>query len=130
MKRQTFLRTLLTTSLAAAISPRLLAAPAPQRKFIYSQYVAGYQFHAGPEVEHLMQPGHEVQLVRQPKHEQDPRAIALYWRNRQIGYIPCRHNRVLANMLDEEVPLYAEIAKVNLENEMWKRIQIGILIHN
>lgn len=51
-------------------------------------------------------------LVREPYNPHDPDAIAVHLGTRKIGYLPRRHNTVLARLLDAGICLRAHVTQV------------------
>lgn len=88
-------------------------------------FVAGYQFHEGPAVEHELVPGVELQARREPDNPYDARAIGLWLGDVMIGYVPRRANRVPARMVDGGVELRYRVSSVQPEAEPWIRVRVG-----
>ncbi|MPV85322.1 HIRAN domain-containing protein [Ostreibacterium oceani] len=54
--------------------------------------------------------GQALRLRREPSNEFDTHAIEVLTANRQkLGYIPKKHNRVIAALMDQRVPVFAHI---------------------
>lgn len=100
--------------------------PTPDEVAVYTGFVAGYQYSEGAQFEAKIQPGDPLALVREPENENDPKAISLHWHGHRIGYIPRRHNLVLTNMLDRNVPLSAEIKGIDGEGVSWERVVVEV----
>ena len=58
-----------------------------------------------------------MRLVREPKNPFDSFAVALFdAKNRKLGYLPRKENKVVAKLLDAQKNLYAKVdAKTRLE---------------
>lgn len=69
------------------------------------------------EIERETQVGDLLRLVREPRNPFDPFAVALFdAKNRKLGYIPRKENKVVAKLLDAQKNLYAKVgAKTQLE---------------
>lgn len=61
---------------------------------------AGFQFHAGETVWAALRAHDPLMLRREPSNRYDRNAIAVYWRGRQLGYVPARENAELAALMD------------------------------
>lgn len=48
-----------------------------------------------------LKPGKPVLLVREPRNQYDPCAIAVYIDGEKVGYIPRNQNRVIASFIDQ-----------------------------
>ena len=104
--------------------------PAPaQIKYVrlINFYIAGYQYHQGHKVEHLLKPAEMVEMRREPQNRYDDKAIALYFENTKIGYVPAVDNHILAQMLDNNILLEARIASVNPAYPAWERVELDVL---
>ncbi len=73
--------------------------------------VAGFRYYGGHRVLSRINAGDPVILRREPRNPFDRRAIALYWGEEKLGYIPRADNLVIANLLDQGAPLKARIRK-------------------
>lgn len=116
-------------SVAAAQKPKNhRPAPAPVKYVrLINFYIAGYQYHQGRKVEHLLKPSGMVVMRREPENHYDQNAIALYFQNTKIGYVPAVDNEILAQMLDNNILLEARIASVNPAYPTWERIELDVL---
>lgn len=95
---------------------RLLACP-----------VAGFRYYRGPALISGMQSGDLVALQREPANPYDELAIALYWRNEKIGFIPRTDNPVLARMLDSDLGnLAGEIISVDTDAFPWEAVWLTV----
>ena len=99
-----------------------------QQKILLETYIAGYQHHEGKRVEKLLKPGISLNMVREPQNQYDCNAIAMFFKNIKIGYIPAADNTVLANMLDSHLLLTARILAVNPDLPTWERTEVEILL--
>ncbi len=62
------------------------------------------------EIERETQVGDLLRLVREPQNPFDSFAVALFdAKNRKLGYIPRKENKVVAKLLDAQKNLYAEV---------------------
>jgi hypothetical protein len=66
-------------------------------------------------------------LVREPENPHDPDAIAVHLGTRKVGYIPRRHNAVLARLLDAGKCVRARVEQVmDPEAAPWLDVQIVV----
>lgn len=63
--------------------------------------LAGFAWHDGAKIWNLLTPGKRLRLVREPANKHDKRAVAIYFSNTKIGYIPKKDNKQIAEILDE-----------------------------
>jgi len=68
-----------------------------------------------------------LEMKREPQNHHDHQAIALYFEDKKIGYVPSVDNEILANMLDNNMVLQARIVKVNPSYPTWERVEVEVL---
>ena len=141
MKRLTFLKGLLFGGVGMSLPGMIIKGsvnhnknlPSPtngmQQKILLETYIAGYQYHDGKIIEKLLKPGTSLNIVREPQNQYDCNAIAIFFQNIKIGYIPASDNTVLANMLDNHLPLTARILALNPNLPTWERTEVEILLY-
>lgn len=88
--------------------------------------VAGFEYHEGLEVRDQIRAGDELDVVREPENPFDWYAVALYWKGRQIGYVPRDENRHLSRMLREGLRLVATVTEVRPEAETWEAVRVDV----
>ena len=62
--------------------------------------VAGFSYKQGCEVFNEMKVGTELRLVREDENPYDKNAVAIFYKETHIGYIPKHQNDTLAKLLD------------------------------
>jgi HIRAN domain len=122
--------------LAPAQAPRFVpaasappAAPAPRplvRQLLQVSPAAGFQYHEGETVWHLMRAGDPLCLVREPRNRFDERAVRLEWQGEKIGYVPARDNAAVAQLLDRDECLDAVITRMADSRNPWERLQFAV----
>ena len=66
-------------------------------------------------------------LVREPDNPHDSDAIAVHLDGRKVGYVPRRHNTVLARLLDAGKCLQARVLDLNdPEDEPWVDVRVVV----
>jgi hypothetical protein len=110
MNRSIFLKTLGlgATGLVLPVNNSLVQAVK-----IYENYLKGVGYYDFKVVQKHMQIGDQVQLIREENNPYDTFAIAIYYHNHKLGYLPAYENIVLANMLAQGVALSAYITHIN-----------------
>lgn len=74
------------------------ASPAPGCNF--STYVAGITKGDRQDFAFEVKVGKSLMSEREPDNRHDPYAVALWWRGRQLGYIPRDYSQTAAECLD------------------------------
>lgn len=125
MQRRIFLRTLLGGLAATGLGP--LHAKATSRKILLLESpLAGYQYHRADGVWPFLRVGEPLRLVREPNNPHDPNAIAIYFRNDRLGYVPRNENRALAVMLDHGEKIRGYVTKLINGADPWQRLRFRV----
>jgi hypothetical protein len=89
--------------------------------------VAGYAYHAGPQLEGAFVVDQPLGLVREPDNPYDPLAVRLDWQGHKIGYVPRRDNAAIADALDHDQALSARIVAIaGRSGDPWQRLEFAI----
>lgn len=101
----------------------------PKREiFLLEIIVAGTTF--CPIVRALypsLPPDTVLRMVRQPHNEHDEYAIALYYEEHRIGYVPQELNLVISRLMDAGKEFYARVVTVRRIND-WIRISAQVFM--
>jgi hypothetical protein len=90
------------------------------------EWIAGYQYHGGSDLEPQMGVGDELELVREPDNPHDRLAVAIRWRGERIGYVPRRVNADIARRLDAGEPLVCHLTRLDEQADPWERMEFAI----
>lgn len=71
-----------------------------KRKYYCTSHVAGFQYEEGLLCYDKLNVGTELKMVRENDNPHDPNAIALYYKEFKIGYIPKADNTQFAILMD------------------------------
>jgi len=125
MKRSQFIKNLLALGGLKLLPNNLVTS---FTKFYLLQFfVAGFRFYKGMELLAYMQEGDLLELVREPNNEHDNWAVALYWNNEKIGYVPRDENALLSRLLDAKaLDIIAEITHLNKEVKPWESMHTAV----
>lgn len=80
-----------------------------------------------------LQVGQAVDLVRDYDNVHDDNAVAVFDRNRMLGYIPARHAIWVSEIIDEERAVAARVTAVELAGMIWKTaeaVDLEIFTHS
>ncbi len=98
----------------------------PKNILLLQANVAGFRYYRGEKVWPRIHPGDTITLRREPHNPHDRKAIALYWHDEKLGYIPRADNSVIANLLDQGATLKASIRKKNSSPNPWERLELRV----
>ena len=97
-----------------------------RRVLIQECKVAGFQFHSGEDVWADLSVGDALALVREQSNQHDASAVAVWFHDHQLGYIPRGDNSAIAQMLDRGESLTARITQLKVADDPWERIRIEV----
>ncbi|MCP5231042.1 MAG: HIRAN domain-containing protein [Chromatiales bacterium] len=123
MNRRDWLRGLLTLT-GLGLVPGARAARSELR--IQDSPVAGFQYYDGDLVWDRLRVGDGLTLRREADNRYDHRAVAVWWRDHQLGYLPRIENHAVAQMLDRGLPLTARIDALATSADPWQRLRLSI----
>jgi hypothetical protein len=126
MQRRTFFRGLLA-GFGAVVATPLLGATR-RSVLIQESPVAGFQFHRGESIWSSLNVGEKLTLVREPTNPHDEDAVAVYFQDHKLGYVPRSENRAVAQMLDRGERLEARISELTTIEDPWQRIRFKIVL--
>lgn len=131
MNRSDFLKSL-TTGFAGlmTIGVNALTTEEPRSFLLGEMPVAGYRYYKGKHLEHLMEPGRELSLIREPYNQYDEAAIAVYFNNEKIGYLPHAENQTIALLMDQQANINASITDFDPDAGPWERVLVEVRINN
>ena len=69
-----------------------------------------------------------LSLVRESFNEHDREAVAVYFRNDKLGFVPRTENSTIAQMLDRGERLEATISRVLNDTDPWERVRMSIFL--
>ena len=126
MKRRTFFQRILGGLGIAAASPVL--GIEDRSVLIQESPIAGFQFHGGEAVWPSLSVGAKLNLVRESANPHDDNAVAVYFHNEQLGYVPRTENAAIAQMFDRGESLEARISKLLVDEDPWERVFISVSV--
>lgn len=88
-------------------------------------YVAGVQFHELDKVASRLTEGSELNMVEEHDNKYDPYAVALYFDNVQVGYVPKSISHLVTNAL-YEYHIICKVQFVYMEAKPWNRLNVQI----
>lgn len=63
-------------------------------------YIAGFSYYDGAEAFNELKIGTRLKLVYEPENRFDPYAVALYYNNYKLGFVPRGQNHELSKFLE------------------------------
>lgn len=91
--------------------------------------VAGFRYYSGEKVWARISTGDPVILRREPSNPYDNGAVAIYWHNDKLGYLPREENPVIARLIDQGAPVDAHIIRKNAAGCTWEKLEVKVELH-
>lgn len=103
-----------------------IALPFQKDIFLIEIQVAGTSFRKNiKELEPQLLPGQMYRMVREPDNKYDANAIAIYFEEEKLGYIPAEQNEIMARLMDVGKFFYCKlISKEWIHN--WLRLKTEV----
>ena len=128
MQRREFLKGLFGTT--AMVMPVASLAgglsTGSKHTLIQESCLAGFEHHMGETVWPLLSEGDPLALVRETDNAFDDQAVAVYWNNLQIGYVPKGQNAAVAQMLDRGTDLESCVVAKHAEASPDERLRFCV----
>lgn len=125
MKRSTFIRSLAGISTLSLISFDSFV----QYKKVYLKHVflRGFSYYDGPKIIDDINKSGQLEMVREPNNKYDKRAIAFYFNEQKIGYLPKESNKTLSILMDTQLlEFHCEITHVRNDVSDWEKIKVAV----
>ena len=135
MERRSFLNSVLAAAATLPFVGRARAAEhsherhgkgAERELLVQESPVAGFQYHEGESDWSRLSAGDQLELLREPANPYDRRAVAVYWREFKLGYVPRAANTACSQMMDRGERLTARIERLRESSDPWKRVEPSI----
>ncbi len=78
------------------------------------------------EVYPELEKGQVLRMQRHPKNKYDKQAIALYFNDVRVGWVPRELNLVISRLMDAGKAFFCRIEKVKLVDNYWVKINAKI----
>ncbi|MBX7204226.1 MAG: HIRAN domain-containing protein [Bacteroidia bacterium] len=100
---------------------------AKRKVYLLQCFVAGFRHYKGMELLEKMEVNDFIELRREPENEYDDFAVALYWQQEKIGFLPADFNETIARLIDAAaLPLLAVITHLNREVKPWENVVVAV----
>ncbi len=127
MKRSTFIQSMIGFYGIANISATY--SKNYSKIYLLQSFIRGFQYYDGPKLMKNFKEHANLQLVREPKNQYDTSAIALYYQDKKIGFIPSEDNVLLSILLDAKLlEIKAEITHIKTKAQTWENVHIAVYV--
>lgn len=97
-----------------------------RRLILQESPLAGFQYYRAAAIWPFLRVGEPLHLRRETGNPHDSNAVAVWFRNEHLGYIPRRENRTLARLMDQGSRLEATIVRLLDDRNPWRKIRIRV----
>ena len=73
-----------------------------------------------------LEKGLVLRMQRQPQNEHDKNAIAIYYKDMRVGWVPRELNLIISRLMDAGKAFFCRVESVELVNEYWVKIEAKI----
>ncbi len=106
-----------------------LPEPTPSMdRYFEDFHIAGFVYYDGVEVFNELKIGTELTLIVEPQNKYDIFAVAIYYQNHKLGYIPRSHNKYISKFLNLGHKDIFEVKINRISPEENPENQIGVVI--
>ncbi len=118
------------------VNPGLLAALSkggisldvfPQEILVLECLIAGTSFRNLDKVKDELKETAKLEMKRESNNEYDNLAIALWFQDTKVGYIPKEKNEVLARLMDAGKLFYSTLQAKEMEGN-WLKLEIKVFL--
>ena len=131
MLRKDFFKGIVLGGMGIFILPQNLpAAPAVRKIILGTEFITGFQYYDGPDIEHLLQTGMSMTLNREPHNKYDQNAIQILCGEAKLGYVPRNANKTIARLMDQGIKVYGIIKELSPADFPYGSVKLEIYYFN
>lgn len=98
-------------------------------RFLDDFYIAGFKYYDGLSVINNLQLGEKVDLVLEDDNPHDINAVAIYFNNVKLGYVPAERNSLISDLLYFGHDIFdAKIMMVKLDTAPERQFKVVVSI--
>ena len=91
-------------------------------------FVTGFKYYEGCMVFNKLKIGTELKLVRETENRYEPEAVAIYFQESKIGFIPRSENNIISKFIDQGYADAFEVRCNRILPEAAPNHQVGVVI--
>ena len=112
----------------ALLAGAALAQQPTVRLIVQSSPLAGFRYHAAPDLWNELRVGDALTLERERDNPHDANAVSVAWRGHKLGYVPRRENALLAWSMDRGERLRARISRLRPHPNPARRLEFEVYV--
>lgn len=90
--------------------------------------LAGFTYYDGVEVFEELKIGISLKMTAEPDNQFDPYAVALYYQEKKLGYVPREENKHISQFLNLGHTELFEVRINRISPETYPEKQIGVVV--
>lgn len=90
--------------------------------------ISGFTYYEGALAFNELEIGSPLRLEAEPENKYDARAVAIYYKEYKLGFIPRRENRIIYKLLEIGFTQF-EIHVQQLDKQAHPEEQVGVVVH-
>ena len=118
----------MTKDLALVVDAEIVASEAPMDRHFDDFHIAGFTYHDGVDVFSELKIGTMLTLLAEPDNRYDNFAVAIYYREHKLGYIPKGKNKYIGKFLNFGHADLFDVKINRISPEEHPEHQIGIVV--
>ena len=95
---------------------------------IFSFHVAGFTYYDGIDVIDELKIGTTLRIVAEPENKFDPYAVAVYYEDAKIGFIPSKENKIISQFLQLGYDNLFEVRVNRISIDSHPEQQVGAIL--
>lgn len=92
-------------------------------------HIAGFSYWDGCEALNQLKPGTKLELVREEDNKFDPYAVAIYYGEYKLGFIPRSSNHDISKYLDMGIDDIYEVRVTRVTPEAHPKSQVEVILY-
>lgn len=99
-----------------------------QSRHLLDCHIAGFAYWDGVEVIGDLKLGTELTLMAEPDNQYDPEAIAVYYKDKKLGYVPREKNGLISKFLYFGYSSFFEVHVNRVTPDAYPEKQVGVVV--
>jgi hypothetical protein len=100
-----------------------------KRKHLTHFHIAGFTYYEGPIVFSQLRIGTPLRLVAEAENKHDPNAVAIYFEENKIGFIPSEKNELFSIFFEQGYTDLFQVYINRLSPDSHPEQQVGVVVY-
>jgi len=90
--------------------------------------ISGFTYYEGALAFNQLKIGTALRLEAEPENKYDPRAVAIYYKDHKLGFVPRNENRIIYKLLEIGFSNF-DVRVQQLDQQAHPEAQVGVVVH-